>query len=85
MRAGKVDAIFVDALAGYSALNTDLGQEFEPVGEVVTTGQEQENARIGVTKNNPQLREDLNRAIQAIVRSGEYEQIRRKYFDFNLY
>ena len=85
LRAGKVDAIFVDALAGYSALNTDLGQEFEPVGEVVTTGQEQENARLGVTKNNPQLREDLNRAIQAIVRSGEYEQIRRKYFDFNLY
>lgn len=83
--AGKVDAIFVDALAGYSALNTELGQEFEPLGEAVTTGHEQENARIGIAKNNHQLREDLNKAIQAIVRSGEYEQIRRKYFDFNLY
>jgi histidine transport system substrate-binding protein len=40
---------------------------------------------IGVRKNDVELREDLNKALAAILADGTYERINKKYFDFDVY
>ena len=40
---------------------------------------------IGIRKNEPQLKEQLNTALASIRQSGEYDQIAKKYFNFDIY
>lgn len=85
LQNGKVDIIFADGLPAYAALKSNLGEGLEPVGMPVAPSGAQANSHIAVTKKDPGLREDLNKALQAILRNGEYDRINRKYFDFNIY
>ncbi len=85
VKEGKVDLLFSDGLPGYAWLKTDDGEGFETIGDPVHSDIVMDSACIAVHKDNTQLRDALNEAIQAIRRNGEYDKINRKYFDFNVY
>lgn len=85
LKQGDVDLALVDGLPGYSFLKTPEGANLETIGDAVASGGVIDWASIAVSKKQPELREALNKAIQAIRRNGEYGKINRKYFDFNVY
>lgn len=85
LQAGKVDVVFVDALSGYTYLKTKQAVDLEPAGEPIIPSEEELFAHIAVNKKDPALRNELNKALQGILRNGEYERISNKYFDFNVY
>lgn len=87
LQEGRLDFILVESLTGYSLLKTDLGKGLEAFGgpSAFDETAQSTNSYIIVDKKNPQLLEKLNLALQAILRSGEYNRISNKYFDFNIY
>lgn len=85
LKKGEVDLLFADGLSGYTWLKTDEGEGFETIGEPVHSDIVLDSSCIAVNKDNVKLRDALNEAIQAIRRSGEYDRVNRKYFDFNVY
>ena len=82
---GKVDAVLVEGLPGFSYLKTPEGSQFESVGGAVQDPTLTGAFSIAVSKKLPQLTKALNAAIETIRKNGEYAKINRKYFDFNIY
>lgn len=85
--AGRVDVIVADSVAlSEGFLKTAHGQDFEFTGPDFTDprwfGM---GAGIAVRKEDKDLTEKLNAAIAAIRANGKYDEIARKYFDFNVY
>ena len=84
---GRLDASFqasVQADAGL--LQTPQGQGFAFAGEPITDKSIiGDGVAIGIRKNEPQLKEQLNTALASIRQSGEYDQIAKKYFNFDIY
>ncbi|WP_085632565.1 MULTISPECIES: ABC transporter substrate-binding protein [unclassified Pseudomonas] len=84
---GRLDASLQGAIqASYGFLKTTQGQDFELTGVTlddptyfgVGDG-------LGLRKADVALREDLNKALAAILANGTYAQINNKYFDFDVY
>jgi polar amino acid transport system substrate-binding protein len=84
---GRLDASFqasVQADAGL--LQKPQGQEFAFAGEPITDKSIiGDGVAIGIRKNEPDLREQLNTAIAGVRQSGQYDQIAKKYFNFDIY
>ncbi|MCB1968903.1 MAG: lysine/arginine/ornithine ABC transporter substrate-binding protein [Geminicoccaceae bacterium] len=87
LESGRIDAVLADSVTlddGF--LKTDSGKGFaffgEPHSEVKYFG---DGAGIGVRKEDTELRDELSAAITAIRDSGAYDEIRSKYFDFDIY
>ena len=85
LKSGRVDLIFVDGLPGYHYLRSEHGQGLEVMGMPVHSEVVLDSSCIAVSKKQSALVPQLNQAIQDIRRSGEYDRINRKYFDFNVY
>jgi ABC-type amino acid transport substrate-binding protein len=87
VREGRLDLALVEGLSGYFFLKTEAGESLETVGEPLINSYDGSDAaaRIVVSKKQPELRDAINKAIQALRRSGEYGKINRKYFDFTIY
>ena len=82
---GELDIILMDGLPAYSFLKTEAGSAFETIGDPIELNAASTSGCIAVSKKNPKLLQDLDKAIQALRRNGEYGKINRKYFDFNVY
>ena len=81
LASGRVDALLADMLVvKLGFLNTERGKDFAHVGPPLTDprwwGQ---GAGIAVRKQDGDLREKLNAAIDAIRKNGTWEQIKQKY------
>lgn len=87
MLAGRVDLLLADSVALLDGfLKTDKGKDYEFVGpELRERKWFGEGAGIAVRKEDADLREALNAAIQAIRADGTYEAIAKRYFDFDIY
>ncbi len=85
--AGRVDMGHADSVALMDGfINTDAGQGFEFVGPDYSIPKwHGEGAGIAVRKGADELREALNKAIDAIRADGTYQKINAKYFDFDVY
>jgi polar amino acid transport system substrate-binding protein/arginine/ornithine transport system substrate-binding protein len=85
--AGRLDAIIADSIAiddGF--LKTPQGEGFAFFGGPHTDPEiHGEGAGIGVRKEDTELRDRLNAAIDAIRADGTYDTIADKYFDFDVY
>ncbi|PKV87797.1 ABC transporter substrate-binding protein [Streptomyces sp. TLI_146] len=62
-------------VAAYNAKTSGDGKDFEVAGEQIEAGP----YGIGVSKGNTQLQEALQAALNAIIKSGEYQKILEKW------
>ncbi|WP_051258068.1 transporter substrate-binding domain-containing protein [Desulfovibrio cuneatus] len=85
LKKGAVDVILTDGLPAYAYLKSKEGSQLEAVGGPVTAEILTGASFVTVSKKQPELRQDINKAIQAIRKSGQYGKINRKYFDFNIF
>jgi arginine/ornithine transport system substrate-binding protein len=87
MVAGRLDLLLADSVAmddGF--LKTEDGKDFEFVGPDFSDPKYfGEGAGIALRKNDDDLREMFNQAIEAIRANGKYKAIQDKYFDFDVY
>ncbi len=87
LAAGRLDLVIADAtvlLGGF--LSTDAGKGFEFVGpSFVDKKWFGEGVGIAIRKGDKDLRQKLNKAIDAIRANGVYQKINAKYFDFDVY
>ena len=85
--AGRLDLVFADSvvlLKGF--LDTKQGQDYEFVGPGYTDEEWfGEGIGIAVRKNNDDLKQKLNQAIDTIRENGTYKKINDKYFTFDVY
>ena len=83
---GRLDAQLSDSIAADDGfLKKDAGADFEFVGGDQVDECFGEGAGIAVRKEDTELRDQLSGAIKAIRDDGTYEEINKKYFDFDIY
>ncbi|MDW3206672.1 MAG: ABC transporter substrate-binding protein [Alphaproteobacteria bacterium] len=87
LTAGRLDAILADSLAiDEGFLKTDAGKGYSFFGTDHNDPEYfGEGAGIAVRKGEDDLRNKLNDAIATIRSNGTYDEIRKKYFDFDIY
>ena len=85
--AGRIDLILADSVAlDESLLKSPDGTKFEFVGPPYTDPKWfGEGAGIAIRKSDPDLKEKLNAAIDAIRANGTWDKIEKKYFSFDVY
>ena len=85
--SGRVDLVIADSVVLLeSLLNTDDGKNFEFVGPDISDEKWfGEGIGIAIRKEDDDLVELLNKAIDQIRADGTYQQINAKYFDFDLF
>ncbi|GGB32286.1 ABC transporter substrate-binding protein [Oceanisphaera marina] len=87
LKSGRVDYVFLDATAiEEGLLNKDGGDQFEFVGPSVTDEKWfGEGFGIAVRKQDQDLKNKLNKAIEALRDNGKYEAVNSKYFEYDVY
>ncbi|MBZ9760547.1 transporter substrate-binding domain-containing protein [Mesorhizobium sp. CA8] len=87
LAAGRIDAVQADSIALGEFLKTDQGKAccdlkgmVAPDDEVLGPG-----VGVGVRKEDTALKEKFNAGIKAIRANGKYDEISKKYFDFDIY
>jgi len=87
LAAGRLDAVQADSIALGEFLKTDQGKAccdlkgmVAPDDEVLGPG-----VGAGVRKEDTALKEKVNAGIKAIRANGKYDEISKKYFDFDIY
>ena len=87
LQAGRIDAAMADSVAMNDGfLKTDNGKGFAFFGKDYSIAKYHgEGAGIGVRQEDTELRDGFSAAIEAIRASGQYDEIQKKYFDFDVY
>ncbi|TIU81283.1 MAG: transporter substrate-binding domain-containing protein, partial [Mesorhizobium sp.] len=87
LAAGRVDAVQADSIALGEFLKSDQGKAccdlkgmVAPDDEVLGPG-----VGAGIRKEDTALKEKFNAGIKAIRANGKYDEISKKYFDFDIY
>ena len=84
--SGRVDLLLADSVALLNFLNSDAGKKAEYVGPDFSDPKYYGiGAGIGVRKEDTELLNALNKAIEQILSDGTYKKINAKYFDFDVY
>ena len=82
LQNGRLDAVVADKFVLTDWMKKTGNECCKMVGDIAGTESE---TGIAVRKDDDELRERLNAAIDAIVANGEYAKIQAKYFDFDIY
>jgi polar amino acid transport system substrate-binding protein len=82
LQNGRLDAVVADKFVLTDWMKKTGNECCKMVGDIAGTESE---TGIAVRKDDDELREKLNAAIDAIVANGAYEKIQSKYFDFDIY
>ena len=92
LSAGRIDAAWADALvADGGFLKQPAGAEYAFVGGLYhgRTAEEKgvigEGVGIAIRKQDAELKQKLDKALAAIRTNGKYDEIRKKYFDYDIY
>jgi polar amino acid transport system substrate-binding protein len=87
LAAGRIDATQADSIALGAFLKTDQGKECCDLKGHVAEDLEILGPGVGagVRKEDTELKEKINAAIKAIRENGKYDEITKKYFDFDIY
>lgn len=81
----EIDLVLSDGLPGYAYMTSAQGEGLETIGEPVEPGGSMDRACVAVSKKQPALRDAISQAILELRRTGQYDKINRKYFDFIVY
>ena len=86
LQSGRVDAVVADSIAmDEGFLKTEAGAGYAFFGDTYSIPKYHgEGAGIGVRKGS-ELAAEFSAAIEAIRASGQYDEIQKKYFDFDIY
>lgn len=82
LKTGKVEVIYIISIVGYDYLLQSEAGDFEPVKNFSKEKEEVQRVKIAIPKGQDALTEDINRALDIMMRSGEFQRINRKYFDY---
>ncbi|RWB57625.1 MAG: transporter substrate-binding domain-containing protein [Mesorhizobium sp.] len=87
LAAGRLDAVQADSIALGEFLKTDQGKACCDLKGMVAPDDEVLGPGIGagVRKEDTDLKEKVNAGIKAIRANGKYDEISKKYFDFDIY
>lgn len=87
VEAGRIDIVMADSVALMEGfLNQEKGKDYEFVGpDMVDPKFFGPGIGAAVRKQDTDLKEKLNQAIETIRSNGTYEKIQNKYFNFNVY
>ncbi|TIW21988.1 MAG: transporter substrate-binding domain-containing protein [Mesorhizobium sp.] len=87
LAAGRLDAVQADSIALVEYLKSDQGKACCDLKGMVAPDDEVLGPGIGagVRKEDTALKEKINAGIKAIRASGKYDEITKKYFDFDIY
>lgn len=87
LAAGRLDLLLADSVAVKDGLlDKPAGKDFEFVGPNLADPKWfGEGIGIAVRKQDTELREKFNKAIDAIRADGTYKKIQDKYFNFDIY
>ncbi len=83
--AGRVDAVVGDSLAMQPFLQSDAGMDYEIKGELNDVAVFGPGVGGGMRKEDTELAAKLNAAIKKIRDDGTYDEISKKYFNFDIY
>lgn len=83
--AGRIDAVVGDSLAFADFLASDQGASFEIKASLSNEEIFGLGVGAGIRKGEDELREKFNAAIKQIREDGTYDEISKKYFDFDIY
>lgn len=85
--AGRIEAIQADGIALDAFLSSETGQaccelmgEVEPDKDILGAG-----VGVGLREGDDELEQKVNAAIAEIRENGTYEEISKKYFNFDIY
>ncbi|MBS1270294.1 MAG: Lysine/arginine/ornithine-binding periplasmic protein [Gammaproteobacteria bacterium] len=86
LTSGRVDLVAADAFVLIGFVDSEAGNDVEFVGPSYTdTEYLGEGIGIGVRKEDTELLQMLNDAIEQIREDGTYQKINTKHFDFDVY
>jgi polar amino acid transport system substrate-binding protein len=87
LAAGRIDATQADALALETFAATDAGKACCEIKGKVADDLEVLGPGVGVglRKGETELKDKMNAAIKGIRASGKYDEISKKYFNFDMY
>ena len=82
LKAGRLDAVLVDAYPGYDWLSQSDNSGYDFIGDSIDI-----NDKIGIAhrKGDKALGAKFNQALQAILQNGTYSRINSDYFPFSIY
>jgi len=83
--AGRVDAVVGDSLAFADFLASDAGAAYEIKSYLSDAAIFGGGVGAGIRKEDSELVAKFNAAIKQIREDGTYEEISKKYFDFDIY
>jgi polar amino acid transport system substrate-binding protein len=82
LKAGRLDAVLVDAYPGYDWLSKSENSGYDFVGDQIDID---DQIGIAVRKGDTALADKFNQAIKAILENGEYSRVNADYFPFSIY
>lgn len=85
LSAGRVDLVMADSVALSDYLKSDQGKDMEVIVTIPDDPILGEGVGGGLRKGDDKLKAELNDAIKGVRDSGVYNQIAKKYFDFDIY
>jgi len=92
LSAVRIDAAWADALvADGGFLKQPAGADYEFAGGLYHGRNADEKGVIGegvgiaLRKQDAELKDKLNKALAAIRANGKYDEIRKKYFEYDIY
>jgi polar amino acid transport system substrate-binding protein len=83
--AGGVDLILADSIALDAFMKSDQGKDMEVKLVAPDDPIFGEGVGGGLRKEDTALRDKINTAIKAVRENGKYDEISKKYFDFDIY
>lgn len=82
LKGGRLDVVLLDFPVGESTLlKTTDGDQYAQVGEKQQLG---DGVGAAFRKNDNELREKFNQALQAVKDNGTYDKIMKQYFDYSV-
>ena len=85
LQRGEIDVLFINDLAGYAFLLTDQGQEFDRLDVPFDAETKVTGSRVAVRTDRRDLLDAVNRALKALLYSGELHNRSRNYFQYIIY
>lgn len=82
--AGRVDVLLADAIALDSFIKSDQGKDYEVKAQAPDDPLFGKGVGGGLRKEDDELEGKLNAAIKALLDNGKYNEIAKKYFDFDI-